>query len=532
MQAAQDALVFLKPDIKIEPLVARWHAWPHLISPAQLALHVKYRLLPLMQSFLLSPGSHIAANSNPAMYGGPFADLKLENLPQVEALVDATSRDCAALIQMAEDLRQLDGSMQENASGYSLDEWYGKLPASLRGLVELVYDLNHRPGLRFFEDLVYDEKLCQPLQQLWIHATPESDRTFFMSTPRLERADTVSLRLPFADRRLDMLYRTRQQARSFKELAAELDVAPQDLPAFRQFFTETPNPVHVDAGYAGPDVRMRYFGHACLLFQTDAVSILFDPFFSVEPHDDARFTIDDFPDFIDYVVITHCHQDHFSAEMLLQLRHRIGRVIVPGNNGGSVADPSMKLLLRELGFDHVDALRPFEHVDVPDGQVLSLPFTGEHADLNIHSKHAVALKLKDKQFLFLVDSDGRDQMLYRRMMARIGHVDALFLGMECQGAPLNWLYEPLLGRPLNRRNNESRRLSGANCERAWNVTQEIDTRRVFVYAMGQEPWMKYIMGLQYEEDSIQLTESDRYVAQCRQHDIQAERLYGCREICF
>jgi hypothetical protein len=108
----------------------------------------------------------------------------------------------------------------------------------------------------------------------------------------------------------------------------------------------------------------------------------------------------------------------------------------------------------------------------------------------------------------------------------------MFIGMECQGAPLNWLYEPVLDQPVNRRNNESRRLSGADHERAAAICAIVAPRRVFVYAMGQEPWMRHIMGLQYSPDSIQLTESDRFVAHCQAQDIQAERLYGSRELRF
>jgi hypothetical protein len=94
------------------------------------------------------------------------------------------------------------------------------------------------------------------------------------------------------------------------------------------------------------------------------------------------------------------------------------------------------------------------------------------------------------------------------------------------------LYEPLLGQPVNRRNNESRRLSGANAERAWNVLGQIGAPRVFVYAMGQEPWMKYVMGLQYEPDSVQLTESAMFVERCTRAGIAAERLYISRELCW
>lgn len=527
---AQHDLVYLTQQVKIEPLVARWHAWPHLNSPLQLALHIKYRLLPLLQSFVANPATHLAASSDETMYGGPFVNLADSDVAGARDLLNRTVEEHAQLIALAEALRALEETLQENATGYSLDEYYGKLPSPLRGLVELVYDIYHHPGLRIFEDLLYDQGLAQSAQQIWLHSTPETERSFFMSTPRLPAPGTVSLPMAFADRRIDALAAMRRRPASFAAIAATLQVPDTELDAFHKLFTTQPPPAAREPDYLGDGVRMRYFGHACVLFQTVDVSILFDPFYSTEFAPDGRLTIDDLPEKIDYVVLTHCHQDHFSIEMLLPLRERIGRIIVPANNAGSIADPSMKLALQSMGFERVESLQPFEQVAVPGGRILSLPFTGEHADLNIHSKQAIALTLKGHTAMLLIDSDGRDPVLYERIMARVGHVDTLMLGMECHGAPLNWLYEPLLGRPISRRNNESRRLSGADCARAWTVQETIRPQRVFVYAMGQEPWMKYVMGLQYEPDSVQLLESGAFIERCQQAGVTAERLYGSREL--
>lgn len=525
-------LVYLKPEVKIEPLACRWHAWPHLIAPAQLAMHLAERILPLLRSFADNPSVHVAANSDPTMYGGPFVSLALDQVDAVRQLIADTERNGAALIALAGDYRALDETLQERATGYSLNEFYASLPPSLAGLVELLYDGHHRPSIRVFESLLHARKLGAPLQQIMLNPVADGEREFFMSTPRLDRPGSLLLDIGYADPRLDLLAAARSRPCSPAELARELDIDERDLPAFRAMFTaKAPAPAG-EASYAGDGVRMRYFGHACVLFQTARTNVLFDPFFSVEPGDDGRLTFNDLPDFIDYVVITHAHQDHFSPEMLIQLRHRVGRVLVPANNSGNLSDPSMKLILQGLGFTRIDVLDALDRVAIPGGEIVSLPFTGEHADLSIYSKQAIALKAGGRQFLFLIDSDGRDPVLYQNIMREIGPVDALFIGMECQGAPLNWLYEPLLGQPVNRRNNESRRLSGANAKRAWKVLGEIGAPRVFVYAMGQEPWMKYVMGLQYEPDSIQLTESAMFIERCERAGIAAERLYLSRELCW
>lgn len=525
-------MVYLKSQAKLEPLTCGWYAWPYLIAPAQLAINLKYRLLPLMESFVSNPAAHVAACSDPKMYGGPFVSLAMDDVPQVAQLMEDTKQRFAPLLGFAQDFKQFTGMLEAEANGYCLNGFYAKLPPSLRGLVECLYDTNDHAHVRLFEDLVYDEGMTTGTQQISLELTGEQDRHFFMSTPRLKSPGSMRFDMDFSDERLDALAKMRTHARPFKEVADLFAVAGEDVEVFAEFFTETPPVMNGTPRYTGNGVRMRYFGHACVLFETSSIAVLFDPMVAFETKDDGRFTFNDLPEFIDYVVLTHSHQDHFCAEMLLQLRHRIGRVIVPANNSGNITDPSMKLILESFGFGDIDVLDAFERVEIPDGDILSLPFTGEHADLSIFSKQAIALTLKGRKLMFLIDSDGVDGVLYQKLMRRVGPIDALFLGMECHGAPLAWLYEPLMGKPISRKNNESRRLSGANCERAWNVLTEIQPPRVFIYAMGQEPWLQYMMGLKYEPDSIQLVESDKFLEQCKQAGIDGERLYCSREIEF
>jgi hypothetical protein len=220
--------------------------------------------------------------------------------------------------------------------------------------------------------------------------------------------------------------------------------------------------------------------------------------------------------------------------MLLQIRPRIRKIVIPLNNRGSLSDPSMKLCLAQLGFYDVITLGYFDSISFSDGRVVSIPFPGEHSDLDIYSKQSIFVEVKGRRLLFLVDSDGWDSMLYQRIAQQIlgpeRHVDALFLGMECNGAPLTWLYGPLLSRPISRRDDDSRRLSGSNYERALRIIGQFECSRVYVYAMGQEPWLKHIMGLEYATDSIQLTESNKLVDHCRSEGMVCERLYGSRDL--
>jgi len=247
------------------------------------------------------------------------------------------------------------------------------------------------------------------------------------------------------------------------------------------------------------------------------------------PSEVPRFTFEDLPDVIDYVVLTHNHQDHVLFESLLQLRHKVKHVVCPANNQGFLADPSLKLILEKIGFSSVISLGDFETIAIPEGRIMGLPFLGEHSDLNIHSKIAHFVTLKDTKILFAADSNNLDHELYVNIFNHIGPIDILFVGMECDGAPLTWLYGPLLANPLKRTYDNARTLSGSNFQKAWNIVRESGCKEAYVYAMGQEPWLNYIMALQYSPDSIQITESDLFVKTCQDLGIKSERLYGKKE---
>src|SRR3546814_17916527 len=65
----------LRRDVVVEPLVARWHAWPHLISPVTAGLNAAYRHLRTMDSYVEVPQLHAAAARAPALQGGALVHL-------------------------------------------------------------------------------------------------------------------------------------------------------------------------------------------------------------------------------------------------------------------------------------------------------------------------------------------------------------------------------------------------------------------------------------------------------------------------
>jgi L-ascorbate metabolism protein UlaG (beta-lactamase superfamily) len=490
-------------------------------------MNLAYRQVPLLRSFMQNPSVHLAASRDRTLFGGPFVHISPDRTSEVKELLEETIASCGRLLKFAADYKQFDEKVQSTARGYSPRELFAYLPPTLAGLVEILYDLNNHPRLRLYEELVYGEYFESQGYEIMLSSVKEDERIFFMSTPRLRGSPgTLSFKLPLADRRVDLLASMRTISASIRATALAFGVADTQMETFSAFFTDIA-PVRNAPEYRGPGVRIRYFGHACVLIQTSSTAVLCDPMFAWDADkQDGRFTFQDLPDRIDYLVISHGHQDHCVPEMLIQLRHRVVHAIVPASNAGNLADPSLKLLLEALGFCDVTVLSAFNEVPIPDGKITSLPFPGEHVDLDIHSRQGIHIEVKGRRLAFLVDSDCWDPVLFRRIGKRMGRsLDVLFVGMECHGAPLTWLYGPLLTKPMSRRDDESRRLSGLDCARARQVLTEFSTERVFVYAMGQEPWLRYIMGLEYAADSIQLKEVAAFIEHCRRSGIPAQSLF-------
>jgi len=158
-----------------------------------------------------------------------------------------------------------------------------------------------------------------------------------------------------------------------------------------------------------------------------------------------------------------------------------------------------------------------------------LPFLGEHADLNVATKLTHLVKLKGQTFLFAADTNNIEPKLYQHVYDYLGDIDVLFLGMECDGAPFSWLYGPLVTRVLDRKMDQSRRLDGSNYEKGIKLVNQFNCKEVYVYAMGQEPWLNYVMSIKYTPDSNPIVASNKLVADCKSRGIVAERLFGQKE---
>ena len=384
--------LYLRPDVQVEPLIDHWYAWPHLIPPATAARNVTERHLKIMDSYIGTPQIHANAVKNPKMLGGPFIDHGGKRVDEIRALRDHIKRERSSLIELSSAIASLDKILRESARGHSLQPLYARVPEALQGYVELVYDLNNQPSFRLIEPLLYKSQYYDRRQQTFmLSANTNDDRPFILSTPRLASSDTFHWQCPFDDEGVDYVFGLKTEPRPWREIRERLKPSLEEEQFVRSLFTtECPVPY---VPYLGGGVRWRYFGHACILIETQGISMLFDPVLSYTYESQiSRFTYADLPDSIDYVLITHNHQDHVLFETLLQIRHKVKNIIVPRNSGGHLQDPSLKLTLENCGFSNVQEISEMEEIRDGNVRITGLPFFGEHADLDITSKMAWAIR--------------------------------------------------------------------------------------------------------------------------------------------
>ncbi|MFF5448550.1 MBL fold metallo-hydrolase [Streptomyces sp. NPDC012888] len=520
---------YLSPAAVPQPLLHRWYAWCHLVPPHTAALNLRERYLPQLRSYLRSPQVHASALANPARYGGPFLAPYGGEPADAEALLTGTERAAAGLLRLAEDIKAGQRMLAEQADGRPMESLYARLPESLRGLVELVYDTGNRPRLRFFEPLVHRAFAAELAAGQEVSLAPRTDleQPFTFGSPVLRNPRRVDLKVPFADPRLDELFAARRTAADVPALAELLlGDRPEEerVAAFAGLFTETA-PAPYEPAPAGA-VRMRYLNHATVLLETGSTAVLLDPLPGYADDGHRHFTLADLPERLDAVVLSHLHCDHVSVEALLQLRHRVDTVVVPRGGGGSLEDPSPKLLLQALGFTSVVELGEMESAALgEDAEVTMLPFLGEHGDLDIRSKAVPLVEIGGRRVLFATDAVDIDPDLYRRVRESTGDVDTVFIGLECVGAPMSWLYGPLMEGAQDRAHDQARRLKGCDADMAERLVKRFGADEVFVYALGLEPWLRHLTGSSYEPESEQIRQTELLLDRCRDRGVPAELLY-------
>src|SRR5262249_19935499 len=389
-------LLYLRPNIQVEPLFDYWYAWSHLIPPATAARNMTDRHFKIMDSYINAPQVHANAVKNPKLLGGPFMDFGGKRGDVILNHLEQTKRMRPPLIDLSEAISTLDDTLRTQAKGFSLQPLYPTVPDVLKGYVELVYDLNNNPSFRLIEPLLYESRYYdRSAQSLMLSVLTADDRPFLLSTPRLESDSLFHLRVAFDDEVVDELFKLKTVPRTWGEIKEMLKVPEASERLLSTFLTPDPPPRY--APYQGRGVRWRYFGHACILLETPEMNMLFDPVLSYTYESEvSRYTYEDLPDSIDYVVITHNHQDHVLFETLLQIRHKVKNFIVPASSGGFLQDPSLKLILKNIGCKNVIELDEMESVEWENGSITALPFLGELSDLNIRCKAAHLVRIGNR----------------------------------------------------------------------------------------------------------------------------------------
>jgi L-ascorbate metabolism protein UlaG (beta-lactamase superfamily) len=481
-----------------------------------------------MRSFVSSPHIHINAVKDPIMRGGPFIHYNQSEVGAIKSLLEETIKEQAHMLEFAEAVKLLDNQLTNAATGYSLESMYQNIPSILRGYVELVYDLNNHPSIRFLEGVLYNSRFYNPRSQSIILSN-NFKRGFVFSTPRLAETGSLRLNIPFNSEAVDELCQMRHTPKDISYICELLGVDGGNSDLISSFFTES-SP-HKEQAYSDSNVRVRYYGHACILIESKEVSILCDPLIGYEDSNEIQhYTYDNLPEKIDYVLITHNHQDHLVFESLLQIRHKVKEIVIPKSSGSSLTDPSLKRILRSVGYNNVTEIEDMEAINNESVTITAIPFVGEHGDMNISAKTCYLVTIKGKSILIMADSNNIHPEIYEHVRNVVKKVDVLFLGMECDGAPLTWLYGPLLTKPMIRKMDQSRRFDGSNYIKGMDLVNKFCPKYVFVYAMGQEPWLSYLTSIEYTEQSRPIIESNKLVEDCRGRGLVAERLYGRMEL--
>ncbi|HEX3957858.1 MAG TPA: MBL fold metallo-hydrolase [Trebonia sp.] len=522
-----DEARFLRPDAIIEPLVDGFYGWMHTVTPVQAAMNLAFLQVPLLESYLQSPQVHVNASHNPALRGGFFVNIEESRSGEVRELLAAIKRDRADMLNFAAAVAEAEELLRSSATGFDLTPLYPKLPAALSGLVELAYDTSNQPSVRFIEPLVYESSVyAEDRQSVQLSLETGIERPFILSTPRLRSPDVIDLPIPFRHPGLEELFRSRVHGTTLNRLREMLELDDDQATALSGLLAAKPDlsaDRHIDGGG-----RIRYFNHACLVMQTPEAAIITDPWVNADASATGRFTYRDLPDFIDLALISHGHQDHVVLETLLALRGRIGAVVVPRSSRGNMADPSPALYLSHQGLPVVE-VDDFTEVPFPGGTVTATPFLGEHCDLDIRAKSTYFVRLGGRTIFVGADSSGIDPGLYRHMRGHLGNVDMAFLGMECAGAPLTWLYQGLFTMPITKKMSDSRTLSGSNAEQAAGIMTELGASEAYVYAMGEESWLGHVMATTYSEDSYQLSQVAEFMTWCADHGVKSDHLLGKHE---
>jgi glyoxylase-like metal-dependent hydrolase (beta-lactamase superfamily II) len=481
--------------------------------------------LPLLESFISNPQSHAQAAADPILSGGPFIAIPPSRLAEVVQLRDRSVHLYEANKKLSDELIAFSTRLERECGGLSLSPWYEQLPETLRPYVELVYDYQHRPSLRFIEPLLYRSPLYRKdAQSIRLFGMKrDAERPYFLNTPRLPSDDDsdIMATVPFDSDASKALFAMDALPIPFGELRERLSLGDRQAATLESLV----EPVREHEEMALNVYT--YLGHATVLVRWKGTTILLDPVVAAKPAlgGEGRYSFGDLPERIDFVAITHIHHDHFALETLARLASRIGTLLVPRAQGFLYGDVSLKYIAHHCNIANVVEMDALDVVPFNDGEIIAIPFLGEHSDL-AHSKNAYAVRTGTQQAIFAADSDCLNEAMYEKIRDSIGKVHTLFIGTEHIGGPLSWNCGPLLpGRPT-REQEKTRRSHGCDADRALTMSKILGVQRVCSYAMGLEPWLRCLLGAAVSPESPQMREAHKLIATAEERGYDARLLHG------
>lgn len=500
--------VYLREDVRAEPLVNGFRAWPDLIPPHTYAGNVIAKHLPSLRAAL----RNVRQPDDEA--------LGSELRRRLSALTD----DRRQLIQLADAIKALDRLLLTEAEGFSLEPLYAKVPEPLRGVVELTYDRYNNPGFRFLEGALYRRPYYDPsLHGVRLERVDPDAPGPPLSAPRLPGPGRLVVPAPFDSDIWDFLGRARRETIRAGDLADRLCTSVGEL---SPYLTAEPQGRRVTPASANK-ARAQFLNHACVLIESPRAAILVDPLVAYRQHGQAdRISFADLPP-LDCLAITHAHLDHFDIETLLQIRHLAGQVIVPKTGAGDMLDPNLRLILNALGFKNVVEVDDFGTYPLPGGCVTALPFLGEHSDLPVRGKSGYGVTLGCKTCVMVADSRCLEPRIYEKARDKLGPVSALFVGMECEGSPMVTANGPYLPDDLHTlQMSRSRRTRASDAAAGLALVRALCPGVAYVYAMGLEPWLSYMFGIPDKARSYSLAQTEKFIQRSVAMGVPARLLCG------
>ncbi len=306
-------MYYLKEEVYFEPLFNSWYAWPYLIAPVQGARHTVNTHRRIMKSFVNNYQLHILACQEPGITGAEFLNCTEDQLEDIKRLIDFIDVDCKDLVELSQAVKTLDELLAGHQTGESIEYLYEQVPKPLKGYVELFFDMQHNPSYRLIESLIYKSDYYKPqLQSVSFGmVSAEKQRPFVFSTPRLPDKDHVQIKLDFNSPILEKIFRSREIPLTEGELSEIIAVCECQggLSLKDLFTTKQPSYLHQPVT---DGVKLQYTGHAGFLIESKDVAILMDPVLPSRCSSYAGdvFSFSQLPEKIDYICLTHSHQDH------------------------------------------------------------------------------------------------------------------------------------------------------------------------------------------------------------------------------